>query len=48
MHCLPQQHIFSIAAEERTETLEVWEDYSGAPALMISNIFVIRKPAVEA
>jgi len=48
MHCLPQQHIFSIAAEESTEMLEVWEDYSGAPALMISNIFVIRKSAVKA
>lgn len=44
MHCLPQQVIFSIVAEENCEILEVREDDStGSPDKFISNTFVIKK-----
>ncbi len=44
MHCLPQQHIFSIVGKERSDVLEVWEVVNGDQKNpFISNIFVIRK-----
>jgi SAM-dependent methyltransferase len=44
MHCLPQQKIFEIIAEENCAPLEVREDNStGALDKFISNTFVVRK-----
>ena len=44
MHCLPQQVIFSIMADEKCVPLEVREDNStGAPNRFISNTFVVHK-----
>ncbi len=43
MHCLPQQHIFEIVAEENCKLLEVREDDAAPPDQFISNTFIIRK-----
>ena len=44
MHCLPQQNIFEIVAEENCRLLEVREDNrTSAPDQFISNTFVIGK-----
>jgi len=44
MHCVPQQHIFEIVAEENCKLLEVREDnWIGAPDQFISNTFIIGK-----
>jgi SAM-dependent methyltransferase len=44
MHCLPQKFVFEVAARQRCTILEVREDdCTGAPSLIISNTFIIRK-----
>jgi SAM-dependent methyltransferase len=44
MHCLPQQVVFELIADEGCVPLEVKEDNStGAPDKYISNTFVVRK-----
>lgn len=44
MHCLPQEQIFKIIAEEQSVLLEVREDNStGFPDQFISNTFIVRK-----
>jgi SAM-dependent methyltransferase len=44
MHCLPQQRIFALIAEQRCAVLEVREDgAAGARDRIISNNFVVRK-----
>jgi hypothetical protein len=44
MHCLTQQVIFELIADEGCVPLEVKEDNStGAPDKYISNTFVVRK-----
>jgi SAM-dependent methyltransferase len=44
MHCLPQEVLFSIIAEERCTLLSVREDNAtGEPDRFISNTFIVRK-----
>lgn len=44
MHCLPQQSIFTLIAQEHCELLEIREDdATGAPDRFISDTFIVRK-----
>ncbi len=44
MHCIPQEAVFQIVADEKCVALEVREDNStGAPNQFISNTFIVRK-----